>query len=566
MKKRFIKILTVSSIMAIFAVGFLSATFANAQPAVPVAPACPFTSNDGTVINFPSARLVGGDPVNWGGAGNGIYNFVDSNASLPVGIYTVKTFSWDGYMGRVEATNTWGPQLNEQWNVEAYNGTTLLGIVGPTSDLNDYVEEDSVTNTFTEGLTTTQNSTKVRAVHAHLTNDNTANSVVPICAAFKKKSGGGDLVVEFEKTPLFNEGDSKPGDNTTRWIKVTNNTDETHRIAIEAINKTDPDNFSEKFNLIIKEGATEIFNGTLKKFFGQGETYLSSLLSGATTQYDLTAYFDINAGNEYQEKTLGFDLVVGFEGEEGGLPLPDPGEGTNNGGVGGGGGGGGNGPPRGLSITDETVVDAYDTSATITWNTSYNSTSQVIYGLETENHTLDLTDISGNPPKYGYERTTPEYDVAMKVLNHSVIVTGLTPGATYYFRAVSHGSLAISTQHSFTTLTPEQAKAKAAGLPIPQVTVLDTPGSTGYSDDGGSGTSETGYNSGSSVGADVEPVYSMDFQDDKEPVGLASVFPYIGKLLGSTLFWIILLIILIIILIWLISRWIKRKKDSELHS
>lgn len=557
MNKTFTKILTVSSIMAVFAVGFLLAPFASAQPADPVAPACPFTSSDGTVVNFPYYRVVGGNPVNWPGS----VNYFDTSVSLSSGTYTVRTFSWDGYSDRVNVS-----QSNEQWNVEAYNGATLLGTVGPTTDLADNVIEDSKTNTFTNALTITQNTTKVRAAHAFLTYDNTPNSVVPICTAFKKMSDDGDLVVEFEKTPLFNEGDSKPGDNTTRWIKVTNNTDETHRIAIEAINQHDPDNFSEKFNLIIKEGVTEIFNGTLKKFFGQGETYLSSLGSGATTQYDLTAYFDINAGNEYQEKTLGFDLVVGFQGTDGGLTPQTPGEGTSGGGSGGLGNGPPGGLPQGLTILDEAVVDTTDVSATISWQTSYHSTSQVIYAFEGENHTLNLNDNAGSPPKYGYERTTPEYDVAAKVLSHSVTIGGLTPGTTYYFRAVSHGSLAISTQHSFTTLTKEQAVAKAAGLPINMA--LASTGSGAGAGSAGTGPDDSvGTGSDVSVGAGgEEKIYSMDFPDDKEPIGLASVFSAIGKLFGSVLFWIILLIILLIIFIWLISRWMRRKKNSELQS
>jgi len=32
----------------------------------------------------------------------------------------------------------------------------------------------------------------------------------------------------------------------------------------------------------------------------------------------------------------------------------------------------------------------------------------------------------------------------------------LTPGTTYYFRAVSHASLAISQEHSFTTLATKE--------------------------------------------------------------------------------------------------------------
>ena len=118
------------------------------------------------------------------------------------------------------------------------------------------------------------------------------------------------------------------------------------------------------------------------------------------------------------------------------------------------GGGGGGYLPSGLTILEAsaTSTDITTTSVTIIWTTSYFSTSQVIYALGSESHLLDLTDSTGTPPKYGYARTTPEQDTSLKVTSHSVKIDVLAPGTTYYYRTVSHGSLAISTEHSFTTL------------------------------------------------------------------------------------------------------------------
>ncbi|MDP2741743.1 MAG: fibronectin type III domain-containing protein, partial [bacterium] len=96
-----------------------------------------------------------------------------------------------------------------------------------------------------------------------------------------------------------------------------------------------------------------------------------------------------------------------------------------------------------------TIIE--DSSFTVTWTTSYASTSQVIYGKEGESHTLDLTDNLGSPPKYGYANTTPEYDIISKTTNHSVTVSGLAPGVVYYYRVVSHGSLAISYEYTLVT-------------------------------------------------------------------------------------------------------------------
>ncbi|TSC95565.1 MAG: hypothetical protein Athens071426_469 [Parcubacteria group bacterium Athens0714_26] len=263
-----------------------------------------------------------------------------------------------------------------------------------------------------------------------------------------------NLVVQFEQTPLFNEANFLPGAGVARWVKVTNNSPEAQRIAAEAINISDPNNFASQLNLTIKESLTTIFNDTLEKFFDQGETYLSSLTTGTTTQYDFTITFNPSSGNEYQEKVLGFDILVGFEGTEGGLPLPPAGGGTGGGGSGGGGGGGGS-LPQGLSIFNEAWASTTKNSVTMMWTTSYPATSQIIYALEGESHILDLTDSGGTPPKYGYSRTTPEYNapaIPNGVVSHSVTITGLTPGTTYYYRTVSHASLAIGHERSFTTL------------------------------------------------------------------------------------------------------------------
>jgi len=260
-----------------------------------------------------------------------------------------------------------------------------------------------------------------------------------------------NLTVQFENNPLFSEASIAPGASVTRFIKVTNDSGSTQKIAIEAINKTDPDNFGSKLNLLIKEGEDTRYNNTLKNFFDNGETYLSDLGAGVSTQYDLTISFDSGADDTFQGKNLGFDLIIGFQGQEG----------TGGGGSGGGGGGGIGQLPPGLTIPTQTVavLSVEQTSVTISWTTSYNSSSQIIYAVEGEQHTLDLSDSLGTPPLYGYAHTTAETDVSPKVTNHTVTITGLAPGTTYYFRAVSHASLAISEEHVFITSSLEQPSA-----------------------------------------------------------------------------------------------------------
>lgn len=84
-------------------------------------------------------------------------------------------------------------------------------------------------------------------------------------------------------------------------------------------------------------------------------------------------------------------------------------------------------------------------SLTITWTTDHPSTSRVVY--DTIPH-LEL----GEAPNYGYASSTIEADNTPKVTSHTVIVSGLLPGTTYYYRSVSHGSPeTVSTESSFTT-------------------------------------------------------------------------------------------------------------------
>ena len=266
-----------------------------------------------------------------------------------------------------------------------------------------------------------------------------------------------DLEVEFEDIPLFYNSDIKPGYSVTKWLKVSNNSGEAKPVAIEAINYPEPipeDDLSRALMVVIQKQGTDLYGGSsstgpkyLYDFYedseSQPEIYLSSLNNGETVQYDFTISFPAEKGNEWQGKTTYFDILIGFQGEE--APTP-PGPTL--------GGGGGGWLPPGLTILDESVhaVTTERCEVIITWTTNYFSTTQVIYASEGESHTLDLTDETGTPPKYGYANTTQEYDTEPKVTAHTVTISGLTPYTTYYFRAISHSSPpTISRQYSFAT-------------------------------------------------------------------------------------------------------------------
>ena len=95
------------------------------------------------------------------------------------------------------------------------------------------------------------------------------------------------------------------------------------------------------------------------------------------------------------------------------------------------------------------MTEVEETQATIEWTTSYLSTSRVIYDVVS-----GVFDFS-NPPNYGYTFSTLEEDTPASlngVTRHMVVITGLAPGTTYYFRTISHASPdTIGFESTFTT-------------------------------------------------------------------------------------------------------------------
>lgn len=254
----------------------------------------------------------------------------------------------------------------------------------------------------------------------------------------------GDLVVEFENTPLFSEGNFIPGGEVAKWVKVSNNTSEPHPIIVEAINKINPNGLGDLLNLQIKENGNVLYNDSLSNFFNSGELVMSNLSGNSSTTYDFIVGFDKTTNSDYQEKNLGFDLLIGFQGHggqkssDGQFNISSESSASYLGSVGGSGG-----PYQGLLISNEASPFVSGNDVTITWNTSYYSTSQVIFGPD-----------SGGPynlnialPNFGYASSSPDF--LNKVLNHSVTIYNLPPG-NYLYRVVSHASPpTISFEHSF---------------------------------------------------------------------------------------------------------------------
>lgn len=254
------------------------------------------------------------------------------------------------------------------------------------------------------------------------------------------------LEVQFESTPLFENTNFIPYDEVSRFAKVTNHTETAQEVIAEAINYSSCPLFSfntclaKKLHLKITSGEEMYFDDTLSHFYDMRGVSLGNLDAGAIKQYDFRIVFDGGLDdNDFQNSTTNFDLLVGFAGEGGGGVSTESGGGA---------------VLTGLQINNEAAVSVSESTAGISWNTNYNAWGHVIYGIDTGTpYVLDLS-----LPNFGYPSSAPSdpallghAELLPKTTNHIVNLSGLTPGTTYRYRAVSHASPpTVGYEHTFT--------------------------------------------------------------------------------------------------------------------
>ncbi|MBC8464871.1 MAG: hypothetical protein H8D63_00650 [Parcubacteria group bacterium] len=309
-------------------------------------------------------------------------------------------------------------------------------------------------------------------------------------------------------TAMFGETNFLPGDTAVGTAHVTNHGSEAETVHTDTIFEADPDGLGDHMTLIITDDenpSNTWYDGLFSDFLDGGEVSLGDIDPGETIVYAYTVIFEETTGNDMQEKSLSFDICVGFEDPNGyvcGTQIgggeddddDDNGGGDNGGGGGSGGGGGGgiiessplkimNERVDGITLPQATAIGLPDGTAVIKWETYRNgelepATSQVIYGLKTHG---DGTAASGYPysinltqPNFGYPEATAE-DTA-KVTHHEMTLTGLEVGGIYVYRVVSHASPAtVSYQHEFAipwgvggddSYLPEDGGGDGSGNPI----------------------------------------------------------------------------------------------------
>lgn len=136
----------------------------------------------------------------------------------------------------------------------------------------------------------------------------------------------GPLRVVFQSFPLFNEANWYPGKSKEATISVENTDIFGRTIGVKAvdINETGNPQLSNGLSIQILQN-NEILYGegsatgrkTLNDFYNENVVWLSQIGKGNVKDYNFVIRMDEESGNEYQNKSTEFDLLVGIDIDEG---------------------------------------------------------------------------------------------------------------------------------------------------------------------------------------------------------------------------------------------------------
>lgn len=221
--------------------------------------------------------------------------------------------------------------------------------------------------------------------------------------------------VVFEQTPLFLNASIMPGDAESRTVSVTNPGPETEDVYV-SVQNTYSTGLAEVMNIAVTSPGMQHFAGVFESFFTATPIALGTLPPNTTKVYTFSASLAADTGNAYQEKQLGFDLIIGFVG--GGTVIDTPG---------GGNGGSGRGGSVILNIFNEEVDGVQGDAATLSWNTNLNASTYLVCGVVTDVPFV----LTATPPLFGYQFVLPETVSVTKV--HTAVLNDLDIG-TYECR------------------------------------------------------------------------------------------------------------------------------------
>ena len=134
----------------------------------------------------------------------------------------------------------------------------------------------------------------------------------------------GDLEVDWgvsEGNPIFVVNSIAPGDMETRTVELTNNASVVRPVGVRGVKNSETGDLSTVLHIVISEGGTDLYGGThgvktLSEFFeesgGPDGTFLLDMNPSDVKSIDFKVTFDEEASNDFQNKTLVFDLIIGI--------------------------------------------------------------------------------------------------------------------------------------------------------------------------------------------------------------------------------------------------------------
>jgi len=142
----------------------------------------------------------------------------------------------------------------------------------------------------------------------------------------------GDLTVNWnvpEGNPIFTVANFAPGQSESRSVVITNGGSGIRPVGARSEIVNDADGLSQMIDFKISDGVTDVYGGTsatgpktLANFFTEGVPpngiFMSNLSAGATKTYTFTAKFKESAGNDFQNKQVVFNIIIGIT-----IDLPD---------------------------------------------------------------------------------------------------------------------------------------------------------------------------------------------------------------------------------------------------
>ena len=204
----------------------------------------------------------------------------------------------------------------------------------------------------------------------------------------------------------------------------------------------------------------------------------------------------------------------------------------------------------GPSITNQASQTATTSSITLVWTTGTPATSRVVY--DTVPHAT-----LGSDANYGYAFSTVEDTT--KTTSHSVTITGLTPGTTYYFRVVSHGS-PTTVSPEITSLTLNEQLTRQNGTPTFQVNTPRGDGIVAVAQNGDGAVlgTETGADNNAQNDPDTNTTSDKDVKGAEDVKGDDATSP-----LGVAWYWWVLALAAVATGIWWLIAARKRRKDED---